>query len=62
MNVFTRTWWTENASWPNGLEPNAGNKHYLAHGVTEAEARTICKQYNDSHEPGRYSCKAEFED
>lgn len=34
---------------------------YLAHACTEDEARAMCKEYNATHEPGRYSVKAEFE-
>ena len=29
--------------------------------ATIEEARQICKEYNDTHPPGRYSRKAEFE-
>ena len=29
--------------------------------VTESDARAICKQYNDTHNPGRLSRKAEYE-
>jgi len=40
-SVFTRVWWKDNPSWPNGLEPYAGApKHYLdRHVETEQEAR-----------------------
>jgi hypothetical protein len=62
-SVFTRTWWKENPSWPNGLEPEAGEKTYLEEGLnTEAEARAIAKEYNATHDPGRLSEKAEFEE
>lgn len=60
-NVFTRTWWKINPRYPSGLEPSAGKKHYTAKGVTWAEARQLCKDYNDSHAPGKLSRKAEFE-
>jgi len=51
--VFTRTWWRENPTWPNGLEPDAtGRKTTLARGCTEEEARAIARQYNETHEPG----------
>jgi hypothetical protein len=60
--VFVRTWWRSNPSWPNGLEPCAGKKRYLRRRIaTEEEARRICRQYNDTHEPGRLSRKAEYE-
>ena len=60
-NVFTRTWWTPNPSWPNGLEPCAGRKRYLERGVSYDVARARCKDYNETHKPGRLSRKAEFE-
>lgn len=60
-DVFHRTWWQENPAWPGGREPGAGERTYLAHGVTYTEAREMCKEYNESHDPGFLSDKAEFE-
>ncbi len=60
-NVFTRTWWTENPAYPKGLEPSPGRKRYLQRGVSYSKARELCKEYNDTHRPGRLSRKAEFE-
>ena len=68
--VFTRTWWKENPDWPDGLEPKAGRKRYRMPSTnwkqqtfaTEKEAIAWCKEWNDTHEPGRYSRKAEFEE
>jgi hypothetical protein len=61
-SVFVRNWWRENPSWPNGLEPYPGRKHYLAKGLgTEEEARNVAQAYNRAHNPGRLSRKAEFE-
>ena len=59
--AFTRTWWRHNPVWPDGLEPGAGRKTTLGHRLTEAKARQVCRQYNDSHRPGRLSRKAEYE-
>ena len=60
--VFTRTWWRRNPSWPGGREPGAGRKYTIVKNVqTEEEARQICKQYNDTHDPGFLSRKAEYE-
>lgn len=60
--VFTRTWWIRNPGWPGGREPGAGRKHTLARRVeTEEEARAICQRYNDTHDPGFLSRKAEYE-
>jgi hypothetical protein len=60
-DVFVRDWWRENSGWPNGLEPCAGRKRYLAHGLSEAEARALCAEYAKTHKPGRLSRKAEYE-
>jgi hypothetical protein len=54
-NVFVRNWWRHNPDW---LEPHAGRKTFLRKHVTEADARAICKQHNDTHNPGRL---AEYE-
>jgi hypothetical protein len=60
--VFTRKWWKDNPSWPNGLEPDStAKKTTLYTGVeTEAEARALCREWNNEHKPGRYSRKAEY--
>jgi hypothetical protein len=61
-HVFVRSWWKDNASWPNGLEPDgAASKFTLRIVKTESEARAACRDYNDTHNPGRYSRKAEYE-
>lgn len=60
-SVFVRTWWRVNPAWPNGLEPEPGKRRYIARHVTYEDARAIAKQYNDTHDPGRLSKKAEFE-
>ena len=60
-NVFTRNWWRNNSDWPNGLEPHAGPKRYMAHNCTEEEARGICREYNKTHNPRRLSREAEYE-
>ena len=59
--VFTRTWWTENKDWPNGMEPCVGKAHTIAQNIpTEVEAQKIAQEWNATNEPGRYSLKAEF--
>lgn len=60
--VFTRTWWRENPDWPNGLEPHIGRKKYISKANTEEQAQWICQRYNETHEAGRLSLKAEYED
>jgi len=59
--VFSRTWWRENADWPNGLEPCPGRKHTLAQHCTEDEAKRIASDWNLAHTPGRLSRKAEYD-
>lgn len=61
FSVFVRTWWKRNPAWPNGREPGAGKKRYIARHVIYDDARSIAKQYNDTREPGLLSKKAEFE-
>ena len=59
--TFTRTWWIENPTWPNGLEPGAGRRHYMGHYQNEAEAQAACQAWNATHNPGRLSKKMEYE-
>lgn len=59
--TFTRTWWKNNPSYPNGLEPCAGRKTYYETFATSEGARKACKAWNDEHTPGRLSRKMEFE-
>ena len=60
-DVFVRTWWKENLSWPNGLEPCPGEWEYLARDVeTREEAKEMAEENNDTHEPGPFARKAEF--
>ena len=69
-DCFQRTWWKDNADWPDGLEPHAGRKNFYfkneigkeTHAFfTEEEAVDFCRQWNDTHDAGRYSCKAEYQ-
>ena len=60
---FTRDWWIDNFSgeWPNNLEPfAAGEQITRAKFETEQEAQAFCKNWNETHEAGRYSNKCEF--
>ena len=60
--VFVRNWWRYDSKAPNGLAPNPGaRKTTLARRCTEDEAREICRRYRATHEPGRLSRKAEYE-
>jgi hypothetical protein len=63
FRVFHRTWWVENAAWPNGLEPGCGDEHTIAKDVpNEDAARKIARAWNATHAPGRLSDKAEIEE
>ena len=62
FDVFHRTWWRPNPSWPDGREPGVGAKTYIARRVTEEEARAICREWNATHDPGPLSRKAEYEE
>ena len=61
-NVFHRTWWVADPHSSGGRKPGAGKKTYLRKHVTYADAREIAKQYNDTHDPGFLSRKAEIEE
>jgi hypothetical protein len=66
--VFVRNWWKLNPAWTNpdpkldGLEPDpTARKTIIGGNLTEAEARTLCKEWNAVYKPGRLSRKAEYE-
>lgn len=65
-NVFTRTWWkpATTAGWPSGREPSPGRKSRRGHPqrVSFEAAREYCQAWNATHNPGRWSRKAEFEE
>ena len=62
FRVFVRSWWRDNPEWPNGLEPHAGRKTTICWFMTEESARAAAQAYNATHNPGRYSRKAEIEE
>lgn len=57
--VFVRDWYIYNDK--GQRVPGPGEREILAEGVTLAEARAMCKEWNDEHDPGPLSRKAEFE-
>jgi len=59
-NVFVRNWWRRGSH--GERVPGPGPKTYTRKHVTYADARDLCKQYNDTHNPGFLSRKAEFEE
>lgn len=61
FDVFVRDWWRKDQSGRIVPFPGAP-REYLARDVeTEAEAREMCREYNDENEPGWQSRKAEYE-
>ena len=62
-DVYVRSWWIWEDQKFNGRVkvPGPGEKAYIAHGVTLESARAMCEEYNESHDPGELSIKAEFE-
>lgn len=65
-DVFVRDWWREPGAGKPGSETNrvpypGAPRRYIARGVSWAEARTLCDEYQATHKPGWRSRKAEFE-
>ncbi len=59
--IFTRTWWIKNKDYPGGLEPGPGRKTIIRRGVeTEEQARAFYQEWNETHDPGKLSRKAEY--
>lgn len=65
--VFVRDWWREPANeherqmYGDGLVPYPGAPaRRIARGCTAAEAKSVAREYNETHKPGRYSRKAEW--
>ena len=56
--VFHRNWWRSDGR--GGRVPGAGPKTTIGFADTEQEAKAMCKEYNDTHEPGFLSRKAEY--
>ena len=63
--TFKRTWWVYNPSWPDSLEPGAGEKLDIEYWDTKEDARDHCQYMNaDSTNfpvPNTYSMKYEFD-
>ena len=56
--IFTRNWWRKEKG---QLVPDPGARwKTLGYAATEEEARAMCKEYNDNHNPGELSRKAEY--
>ena len=69
-DCFQRDWLKYNIDWTNGIEPHVGRKNFFFRNeigsethafFNEEEAVDFCRQWNDTHDAGRYSCKAEYQ-
>lgn len=58
--VFIRSWYKKDPKTGKMVPHPHARKTHLAWANSADEARSICKQYNDSHNPGPTSRKAEF--
>ena len=57
FEVFHRTWWRLE----NGVRvPGVGESYHLGYAIDQEMARAKCKEWNDCHDPGYLSDKAEF--
>ena len=60
--IFTRNWWKENSSYPNGLEPDGGaRKTHIAFVDSEEEAREICQAGNSTRPQSWYRLSRKYE-
>ncbi len=59
--VFVRDWWYIDER-GNRQPLHNGEREILAEGLSRAEAREMCKEYNEDNDPGELSRKAEFEE
>lgn len=62
--VFVRNWWRmehQGSGFMKRVPAPGARKTTLARGCTLEEARLICQEYREKHEPGPLSRKAEFE-
>jgi hypothetical protein len=54
FEVFHRTWWQA-----PGV-PGVGESHHIGWAQTEARARYLCRRWNESHDAGPLSDRAEY--
>lgn len=57
--VFKRAWWK--IKYGQKVPHPTAKKTTLTHVDTEDEARKYCREWNDQHDPGPTSIKAEYE-
>lgn len=58
--LFIRNWWRKDPSAPGGITPGPGRKTIVGYVDDEEAARARCKEYNDTHKPGKLSRKMEY--
>lgn len=56
--VFVRDWWRIDHL--GRKVPAIGGRTEIATGLSYKAARDMCQEYNDTHDPGALSRKAEF--
>ena len=62
FRVFRRRWWRKDPSAPGGKSPDPiARKTTICFVPTIEEARQMCADWNECHDPGFYGTKAEFE-
>jgi hypothetical protein len=59
-DVFHRTWWRRDDY--GGRIPGVGPRSYIARGLSYSLAREVAREWNEEHEPGELSDKAELEE
>lgn len=57
--IFVRSWYKKDPV-TKKMVPHMGRKTTIDYAKTIEEARKICEEYNNSHNPGPTSRKAEF--
>lgn len=57
--IFIRSWYKKD-SVTGKMKPHIGRKKVIGYAKNVEDARKICKEYNESHNPGPTGRKAEF--
>lgn len=55
---FTRRWWRLDDK--GNVVPHAGRRRTVAVVDSEEAARDVCREWNRTHKPGRFSLKCEY--
>jgi hypothetical protein len=60
FRVYVCNWWRVEETTGHKVPDPGARKTTIDKVATEEEARARCKEYNDTHTPGRLSRKAEY--